>query len=386
MLAATLPAARAFGRDGSPAFRAFSTAATQPSTGGSGVVAFHASMRRVEEWQRQRLALPALRAPHGREWLELVAHWRANPSAPVRFVADPRRTDLLLFDPRARRLERSERWTFPEMPLLGGVRPGNADVYAMSPPGWMLDRGWALSAEIGGVTAREGLGPAIQPSVAWVRARTEAALLLVGGRNLGGPGDAPARITVAGEAGPIASWDAAPGFFVRRVDVLPPALAGEGYVPLRVSAVAGDGSGRPVRISLEQFDLQPSGVPMFAFETGWGEPEYNPSTGRAWRWLSDRATLWVRPTGRDAALELRGESPLRYFDRAPIVRVTAAGREVARLAPAADFAETVLLPAALLDASGGIVGLETDLWFSPAQQGGADARRLSLRVYRVEVR
>ena len=61
------------------------------------------------------------------------------------------------------------------MPFVGGARPGEADVYSMRPPGWMLDRGWALTAEVGGVTAKDGLGPHVQPSVAWVRSRPSAA-------------------------------------------------------------------------------------------------------------------------------------------------------------------------------------------------------------------
>ena len=72
------------------------------------------------------------------------------------------------------------RWAVPERPFVGGARPGNADVYAMRPPGWMLDSGWALTAEVAGVTARDGLGPSVQPSIAWVRARESAADLVLG--------------------------------------------------------------------------------------------------------------------------------------------------------------------------------------------------------------
>jgi hypothetical protein len=386
MLAIAVPATRAFGRDGSPAFRAFAAAVPAPGGGPARAIGMHAVMRRVEEWDRDRNRAAVLRAPHGREWLALVEHWRAQPDDGVLFLADPRRTDLALFERRGRSLSAPERWTFPEMPFVAGTRPGATDVYAMRPPGWMLDRGWALTAEVGGVTAREGLGPHIQPSVAWVRARGEAVTLILGGRNLGAPGDPAARVSLAGEAGVIESWDASPGFFFRRMALPAGAVAGTGYVPLRVSAVASDNSGRPVRVSLEQFDIQAAAVPMLGLVDGWHEPEYNPAMAIAWRWASERAVLWVAPVGRDVTLTIRGESPLRYFDKAPAVRVSIGGAEVARFSPAADFTQSVTLPAAAVLAANGEVVMDTDLWFSPADRSGAaDRRHLSLRVYAIEV-
>ena len=41
----------------------------------------------------------------------------------VKFLADPRRTDLALFDPQARRRLAAERWTFPVIPFVAGIRP-----------------------------------------------------------------------------------------------------------------------------------------------------------------------------------------------------------------------------------------------------------------------
>jgi len=390
MLVTTVPATRAFGRDGSPAFRAFEAATESgpPNTArGPGVLGMHAVMRRVEEWERPYHRARVLRAPHGREWLALVEHWRAEPDTAIRFVADPRRTDLTLFDPHARTPDRSTRWTFPEMPFVAGTRPGEADLYTMRPPGWMLDRGWALTAEVGGVTAKDRLGPHVQPSVAWVRARIEQASLVIGGRNLGAGGEPAARMTLAGQAGTIDSWEAPPGFFLRRIALPAGVLAGSGYQPLRLSAVAADDSGRPVGVSLEQFDLQSDGHVMFGFADGWQEPEYNPSTARSWRWMSERATLWVKPVGRDVSLTVKGESPLRYFDRAPTVRVMVAGRETGRFNPSADFDQTVTLPASVLAEANGEVVLESDLWFRPADRGESlDQRHLALRIYAVGVR
>jgi hypothetical protein len=242
----------------------------------------HAVMRRVEEWYHDRHRARVLRASHGREWLALVEHWRAEPDVPVLFAADPRRTDLALLDPHARTLDGSRRWTLPEVPFVAGTRPGAADAYTMQPPGWMLDRGWALTAEVAGVTAKEALGPHIQPSVAWIRARPGSAELIIGGRHLGPSGSPPARITVAGDDRPVESWDVAPGFFFRHLALPPGALAGTGYVPLRVGAAAADGSGRQVPLALEQFDVQSEGPVMFGYLDGWQEPEYNPATARSW--------------------------------------------------------------------------------------------------------
>ena len=395
-LVQALPAARAYAQTGSPAFRAFESlklipsrhppdpvpAGRPPSTY---VLSMHAVMRRVEEWEHDRHSWRVIRAPHGHEWLALVEHWRAEPT-PVIFAADPRRTDLALFDPQARARDVAERWTFPVIPFVAGVRPGDADAYYMRPPGWMLDRGWALTAEVGGITERDGAGPHRQPSVAWIRGRSGAADLIIGGRHLGSPGDPAARLTLAGDRGPVDSWEIPPGFFFRRMTVPAGVLEGTGYVPLRVSSTAADGSDRVVPVSLEQFDLQPEGTVMFGFVDGWHEPEYNPKTAQAWRWMSEQGRLWIRPVGRDVVLTVTGESPLKYFDKAPSVRVSAAGTPLAQFAPPSDFTQRITIPARALSASGGIVTIDTELWFSPAERSGApDKRHLGLRVYGVRV-
>src|SRR5205085_6081835 len=153
--------------------------------------------------------------------------------------------------------------------------------------------------EVAGITARDGAGPHIRPSVAWVRSRADAAGLVIGGRHLGAAADAPLdlRIAIAGQ--PFTSLAVAPGFFDRVVPIPPMTLQStDAYVPLAVSSAA-RGGGRSAPVALEQFDLQPRGVPMLAFEDGWQEPEYDRRTARAWRWMTEQATLWVRPIGRD---------------------------------------------------------------------------------------
>src|SRR6266704_2745453 len=82
-------------------------------------------------WAAPILPARVAKAPHGREWLPLVALWRAEPSARVWFLADPTRTDLAVFDSRARDLARAYRWGFVEPPFVGGARPNDVDWYRM---------------------------------------------------------------------------------------------------------------------------------------------------------------------------------------------------------------------------------------------------------------
>jgi hypothetical protein len=136
-------------------------------------------------------------------------------------------------------------------------------------------------------------------------------------------------------------------------------------------------------VSLEQFDAQAPGVPMFAYDNGWHEPEFNLQTGRSWRWMSEKAALWIRPVGRDVTLRVNGESPLRYYDAAPRVRVLIGDREIATFDPADDFEQTITLPSAILEAAGGQVRIESSKFFVPG--GSGDQRHLALRIYKLRV-
>jgi hypothetical protein len=351
-LIAALPASQIYSTEGAPAFRAFDDMAAT-AHGGDPVdaIALHAEMRRASEWAQPILPAPVARAPHGREWLALVELWKSRPSARVWFLADPSRSDLAVFDGRARELARAYRWGFSELPFVGGARPGNADWYHMAPPAWMLDRGWAVTAEVGGQTARDRLGPNIAPAIAWLRRQTADVTVVLGGRN---QGSAPQRVDQTINGGPFGSFDATPGFFMRVFSLPASALSGaQGYVPFGVGA-----SGAQT-VSLEQFDAQPPGVPMFGYDMGWHEPEYNQAQGHAWRWMSERAMLWVRPIGRPVTLRLSGESPRRYFGVAAHVRVTIADREIAAVDLSSDFDEAVTLPADALAAAHGPVTIES---------------------------
>lgn len=384
-LAFAIPASAKYAREGSPTFHALKDVAARASE--PNVLGLHATYRRAVDWNPPLAESRMLKARHGTEWLRLVEHWRSHPDVPAWFVADPKRSDLALIDTQSRRVADAYRWPFPEAPYVGGARPGNADLIEMSPPGWMLDRGWSITAEAAGNATRDNLGPHVAPVVAWIRSRDSDATLIVGGRHLesGAPN---VRLSITLDGAPIESWTVAPGYFVRRIELPAASLhRPAAYVPLAVKADAADGSGRLVRVALEQFDLQSAGVPMFAFDEGWYEPEYELLSGRAWRWMSERALLWVRPLGRDVTLRLAGESPLRYYDAAPTLRVMIGDRELAHFTPSSDFTHEVTLPDAALAAAAGRIIVTSDEHFVPAERGGpADRRHLAIRMYTVEVR
>ena len=379
-LYAAVPPTTAFGR-GSPGFAAMREALAE-----GGVLSGHAGMRRLWEWSDGGRT-SFLRAPHGYEWLTLVEHWQKNPEARIQFLANPKRTDhVTLFDPQARSRVTQYAWPFPEWPYLGGARPGAVTRILFIPPNWMLDRGWATNAEILGITERDGYGPHRKPSVAWIRGRRPPMTLLLGGRHLGAAGDPEARVNLDLSGAPLEAINIPPGYFFRTLEMPAADSPAAAYVPLAITSAAAAGGAVP-RVSLEQFDLQPPGVPMRGFSEGWYEPEYNRTSGRAWRWTSERSTLWVRPVGRDVTLTMDAESPIRYFDAAPQLRLTIGGTEIARLSPSADFRWDVRLPAAALASAGGRVLLESDKWFVPGDRDGTgDRRHLALRVYSVDVR
>ena len=375
-----VPETRAFGQ-GSPALGAVTDAVAH-----GGTMTGHAGMHRLWVWlDTGDHGVRFEKTPHGYEWLTLVDHWQKNPDAPAQFLANPKRTEhLSLFDPQARQQVVEYRWSFPEWPMLGGARPGAVTRVLFAPPGWMLDRGWAISAEIAGITEKEGYGPHRKPSVAWVRGRSDATTIFIGGRHLGAAGDPEAHMTMELNGVTQAMWNVKPGFFTRIFELPAGAFTGIGYLGLQFKASAEGGT--PPRVSLEQFDLQPAGVPMLGLLDGWQEPEYDRTMGRAWRWMSDRAELWVRPVGRDVVVTLRGASPMNDFDAPPTLRAMVNGREIATLSPRSDFRWEIPIRAADLSPDGRIT-IESDKHFVPGErEGTADRRRLAVRVFSAVIR
>ena len=210
---------------------------------------------------------------------------------------------------------------------------------------------------------------------------------MVGGRHLGSPADPPAVITALIGGREVLRLNVAPGFFLHTGTIPAGTLQGDGaYARLTVTAAATSSAAAVPPVALEQFNLQPVDTVMLGFAEGWHEPEYNPATRRSWRWMSDKSIVWVHTGGRDVNLCLNGESPRRYYDRAPVIRVSAGDREVGRFSPDDDFEQCVRVPRTALDASNGRVAIESSVTHVPAERDGvADKRRLGLRIYSVGV-
>jgi hypothetical protein len=384
-LALAVPATVAFGRVPSPIFSFLSEAGMLRERGAQPVVGMH---RRVFTESRRARAVAGnppgqmLATPRDYEWLEMTRAWREGHDGESWFVADPRRTDLALFD-RSHARVREYRWPFDARVYVGGTRPNEIDWYILGQPSWFLERGWALTPEIAGISDREGWGPHRQPSTGWVRRHEAASVMVMGGRHLAN-GAPPATIVARLDGRAIATFDVQPGYFLHVVEVPAAALAGPGrYASLTVEARA---AGVVPPIALEQFDLQPRDRIVFGLADGWFEPEYNPTTAKSWRWMSERAMVRIHETGRPVSLRIHAEAPGRYFSEPPLVRISAGDQVLAETRRADDFTLAATVPAAALAAANGLVTITSDRTFVAGErEGTADQRRLALRIYSVAV-
>ena len=208
------------------------------------------------------------------------------------FLADPRRTDLALIDPQSRTDVTAIRWAPSARPVFGGMRPAAVDWVRLNAPRWFAEEGWALTPETAGMARLMGRGPHLGPIVARVRRDPAEVRVLIGGRNLAAAGDPAVRFTMAVDGRTVDSWDAAPGFFLRKAMLPAGALAGEGplaELTVRSTAVTGDAV---IPTAIEQFDVQLPGTLMWGFDAGWHEAEYTPAVG-LWHWTSERSSLRV---------------------------------------------------------------------------------------------
>ena len=400
-LAAGLPALTAYTREPAPVLRLFADmrSAGRPE---DVVVAMHrrghADTRRVRGWVGPAgFPWRLLDAPTGHEWLELVRYWREGGAGRAWLVADMRRTDLALIDPVSRHANGHYDWSTPfAAGVVGGTRPGGLDwVVIDGPPAWFLGQGWALSPEIAGVSNVDGKGPSRDGAVGWMRRSAAPRRLVIGGRNLGGPGAPVVRFVLRLGDRVVDTWDVAPnpGFFVRSITIAGSAVAtgGSELEPFVVTAAPADGSAAAVPTAIEQFGLQPLDTVQFAFAEGWHEDELQPRTGLRWRWSSGESWIQVWPVDRDVRIRLTAESPLKTFDEAPIVTLTAGAREFARVTPDDAFAIDAIVPAEVLRAANGRIVLRSSRTFVPADNVSAgdprrgDRRALGLRVFEAAV-
>jgi hypothetical protein len=319
-----------------------------------------------------------LPAPPQHEWLQLVKYWNGGGRSPVWFVADPLRTDIHL----VQHAEPAEyRWRLPYPELVSGVRPNEMDWYRVERPEWYVGEGWALTPEAAGVAAVDRRGPSFGPIEGWVRRDLAGGAVVIGGRNFE-PVTRP-RLTLSLEgtalnATVLKETAVAPGFFLAVVRLPEVDLGREtaDYLRLVVSA------NPAARIAVEQFDASAT-RPLVGFGAGWHEQEYDASSGRRWRWLSERGWLTVSARG-PVVLHLEGESPLKYFSHGSRLVARAGDRVVFDSILGSDF--SLAIPIA--DPADGI-SLETDQTYVPAERGWRrtqDHRRLGLRIFKCELR
>jgi hypothetical protein len=378
------PVLVAYSAEPSPTVRVLSAIKAEARQGPPGALAMHQTFVRPLEAEEVGIS-PQLPSPPRLEWLELVKYWKSGRSEPVWFLADPARSDLALIDPMSRRDATDLRWPLVARPAFGGMRPSAVQWYRMPPPGWFAEEGWALTPETAGIARLMSRGPHVAPITAMIRRRAGDARMIVGGRNFAGATDPVARFTIAIDGAAFQQFDAASGFFLHVFDVPAGRLNGDGpLATLTIHSTAVSGTA-PIPTAIEQFDLQDADELMWAYDAGWQEAEYAPALG-VWRWTSDRAALRIVGPPRALRVTLSIESPLRYFDEAPLVRATAAGRELATTTLSETRDWTFDVPADALMTSGGLVTIETDRTFVPAEaSGGGDQRRLGLRVFSIHV-
>ena len=376
------PVLVAYGAEASPTVRALAAMQAEARVSRPGALAMHHTFVRPLEAEVFDIA-PQLPSAPRLEWLELVKYWKSGRTEPMWLLADPARSDLALIDPASRRDSTEFRWPLVARPAFGGMRPSAVRWYRIPAPGWFAEEGWALTPETSGIAGLMGRAPHLAPITAQVRRRAGAARVLIGGRNLAGPNDPSARFTMSIDGIVLQQWDAAPGFFLKVFEIPPGRLSGQGALAaLTVQSAAVSGSA-PIPTAIEQFDLQDDDQTMWGYDEGWQEAESSPALG-VWRWTSERATLRITGPPRAVRITLQIESPLRYFDEAPLVRARAGDRELALLTATSGRAWTFEVPADALAASNGALTIETDKTFVPAERGAAaDHRRLGLRVFSI---
>lgn len=384
----SVPMMAAYAREAHPAFRAIADMSRAAAAERPAAVYSHYALRRPLQ-----LTSPAgvrvVEAPRASEWTDPLAYWRNGGDRPVWFLADPRRTDLALIDPVSRRNVHTYGWAVSDRPAFGGARPLGVEWYRFERPGWFAGEGWSLTPELGGVVRLMGTGVDRRPIEALVRRRPDAMVAIVGARHLGTATDGGATFTVSIDGRTIDEWTLDPAAGPNSVRVLTlPAGSLDGrseYAHVVVSARA-VAAGKPTPpVAIRQFDIQPATAMVHAFDDGWHEEEYDNVTGLRWRWSSGRSIVRVVPP-QGVQLKLRGESPLRYFDTPPTLRVKTGDRVIAELQPSDDFEWTVSISDEDARSADGRIAIETTPVYLPGRaEGTTDARELGVRLFDIDV-
>ncbi len=333
-------------------------------------------LRRPIVWVGDRMPPLARRlpAPPKHEWLELVKYWNGGGRAPVWFVGDPPRSDLALI--KRQRAPAQYRWPFGLPFVMGGIRPNEMDWHTIDPPDWYLGEGWAITPETAGVAREDARGPSRGGIQGWMRRFSGPTSVMVGGRNLSG-GGSPVHLKIEIDGQAVDDSSVGPGFFLRTLTLPAGRLAGTGdYATVNITAEPAGAD-----LAIEQFDAQPEGRVMFGYAEGWNELEYNPATGRLWRWSTERGTIRLKaPAGKDLALRLDGE--IEEASASHVV-IKAGDRVVSEHDIGTTFSIDSKVPAGLVSGEELTVTIETSAWYIPAERRwrSRDKRHLGLKIY-----
>ena len=132
-------------------------------------------------------------------------------------------------------------------------------------------------------------------------------------------------------------------------------------------------------IFLEQFDLQPAGVPVIALDAGWYEPERDTVTGRQWRWVGDESHLRIVGTSGDVRLVIAGTYP-RHYHRAPVLEIFSGAQRIASQTLTRPFSVEQRIAAQQLVGDGRLTWRVSPSFVAGQRTGTADARRLALEI------
>ena len=371
--ASPCPSSRPTSRDGSPTARLFDrvTVAAAAASPRPTIAMHQALLRPLEAEPRPMPAPPAVAAAPrvARSWR---ATGRSGASRPVWFLADPRRTDLALIDPQARRdVERFE-WRGVQPVDAGRHAAGRRAVVPPRRARLVRDRRLEPHARDRRHGRLMGRGPAPRPDSARSCAGVPRPPACSSAAATWAPRAIPRRRSRGGRrpsTRPVVAAD--PGFFVRTVPCPAGGLVGDGRwadltVPPRGGAEGGrvrhgDRAVRRAVVRRHDVGLRPRASTSRNSTT---------SAPWSWRWMSERAVLEVPQTAGDVTLVLEASRRSRYFDGRRRSRSGAARRAWDSIELAGDFVVRLGVLASRVQAGGNTLRLTTTQTFSPAERGG----------------
>lgn len=337
---------------------------------------------RALDWQRRQDTVDQPLLVNREESLRLVEYWRSGATTPIWFLSDPDRSDLARFNPASATHQHTYRLPPDVSALMGGLRNYDVGWWRLSPPAWMLGRGWALTPEM----AEESADPL--RATALLRRQTGGKTLFVGGRHLETT-SADVEVAASLDGREVDRWTIAPGASVTRWISLPRgALEGEGaYAVLTLAIVSPHEAGGTRIIAFDQFDASSGARPMLALGNGWSPLEFAPERPATfWRRASRQSTIQVRHTGTPVRLTIQGAVNADEFAAHPTVVVTAGDRLLARFVPDDAFEASFDVPPDVLDKTEGEVTVSVDLRRTPDERlRGVPYRNFGLRVKSVGI-